>query len=96
MNQALDIIKTEFIADGSGGSKQLDLPQDAKQRIMGFLQEIKEDSPKNWASINTISQASNVSSMYTRHVLKKLCDDGIVETGWLSSNPKKFFFRLRP
>jgi len=65
----------------------------AKQKILDFLTGIQKEDRRNWASINVIAKASKVSDIYTRTVLKNLCEVKVVECG---RRDKKLYYRIIP
>lgn len=87
-NLVYEVIETE--KQGS----QLTFPTSTVDKVIGFMQGLKQDNPRNWASISTIASQTGVSNMYTRIVVKKLCEAGVLETGYQKQS-KKYFFRLK-
>ena len=72
------------------------LPTDytpAKEKVMGFMEEVFKEDNRNWAAIKTIAQGSNVSPVYTRHVLDQLHEAKLLERGLIG---KKAYYRFVP
>jgi len=65
----------------------------AKDRILDIFKSLNKEDESIWASVKTISEESQVSNIYTRHVLDALLKSGTIEKG---VRGKKTYFRLCP
>ena len=86
----------KIIQDFIQSDNATSLPSDytpAKDKVMGFMGDVFKDDSRNWAAIKTIAQGSEVSPVYTRHVLDQLLDEGLIERGLRG---KKAYYRVVP
>ncbi len=92
----MDKLDAGIISDFIQADNATSLPSDytpAKEKIMGFMKQVHDESPKNWAAIKTIAQGSTVSPVYTRHVLDQLQEEKKIERGLIG---KKAYYRFVP
>ena len=86
----------KIIKDFIQADNAMSLPSDytpAKDKVMGFMGDVFKEDGRNWAAIKTIAQGSEVSPVYTRHVLDQLLDEKLIERGLIG---KKAYYRFIP